>query len=984
MKYILISLSIFMSLSLAAQTPEEAKNYHEQGRELLSEGKILEGREATKKALDMRRKLFGEVNEDYITSLNNYALTFMMENEYAEAERLQEKVMELCGKLDKPHPNLGMYTVNMGRCYYLNGDEDGAVEAWEKAMPMVEKHGEMYEFILNNLGMIYTDRKDVVNANRIMGLMEEHNRLELAKECNEPGCMLERAQYYAVTGDNAAAKEWYGKAFDMPMDDDMKLKAYEEYAAYLTSLNDFVSSAEYYVSAANLLKRVKGIDETYANYTYMAAIRYYVGSQFDKSIPYFQKSLDYYAPIDSPIARDNEARCWTGMGNSYSAMCDYVKAKEYHGKAVAYYEQNDRENEEYPKSLERLASAEKFNKDYDSAIEHYKQAMDIFDVRNMVEEYSNAANALKLCYAYSGKEGDVQMDEAEARKAQNKKLDGIIQEELGYLEMTRTYLGQLAYAQSLGVIAGCYHMMEDYPNSVKYYNQYVGALRNAVRDEFRMQNPDERMLTWNEQLNGIQSLRELLVELPADMWTLFAELTAAIYDAELLSKGILLNSSIEFERVLLAQGNDELIRIYETTKRNDAEIEQLRISAATEADLEKLQKLMLQNQNLQLQIYKGCAEFADFTDYMSYTWEDVRNSLTDKDIAIEFLAVERDFFDRDNYMVALILTKDMANPLAIPVSNLEQANSLVDYPDLFKVEGNLIWGLFDKYLEGKERIFFAADHSYNRVGIEYIPYNGKPLSEQFEVYRLSSTKEICKPIRTVKLERAAVFGDINYNDNGSYSIQAQRSVDALRAVGGDMFGNLDNTRREVADIASNMKKVKAVEMFTDTVATKTAFLNLSDTKVNVIHVATHGTYNASAKASDAEFMDNSLLVFAGANLTLGTGESLVSAAEVAAMNLRYCDLAVLSACETGLGGLGTDGVFGLQRGFKNAGVRTLLMSLKKVHDSATADLMSLFYANLMRGQTKREALVNAQKKLRTSGYEEPEYWASFILLDALE
>ena len=126
-------------------------------------------------------------------------------------------------------------------------------------------------------------------------------------------------------------------------------------------------------------------------------------------------------------------------------------------------------------------------------------------------------------------------------------------------------------------------------------------------------------------------------------------------------------------------------------------------------------------------------------------------------------------------------------------------------------------------------------------------------------------------------------------------------------------------------------------------------------------------------------MQNSLLAFAGANLD---GNSLVTAADIATMNLRQCDLAVLSACETGLGKLGGDGVFGLQRGFKNAGVHTLLMSLKKVYDDSTADLMICFYQHLMNGASKREALVKAQRDIRDKGFSDPKYWATFILLDA--
>ena len=126
-------------------------------------------------------------------------------------------------------------------------------------------------------------------------------------------------------------------------------------------------------------------------------------------------------------------------------------------------------------------------------------------------------------------------------------------------------------------------------------------------------------------------------------------------------------------------------------------------------------------------------------------------------------------------------------------------------------------------------------------------------------------------------------------------------------------------------------------------------------------------------------MTRSILAFAGANLGDGTG--IITASDIAKMNFRHCNLAVLSACETALGQIGSDGVFGLQRGFKNAGVHTLLMSLRKVSDAATTELMIQFYRSLLSGQTPNQALRTAQQYLRKNGYDKPEYWASFIVLD---
>jgi CHAT domain-containing protein len=97
------------------------------------------------------------------------------------------------------------------------------------------------------------------------------------------------------------------------------------------------------------------------------------------------------------------------------------------------------------------------------------------------------------------------------------------------------------------------------------------------------------------------------------------------------------------------------------------------------------------------------------------------------------------------------------------------------------------------------------------------------------------------------------------------------------------------------------------------------------------------------------------------------------------------DMIVMSACESGLGETSGEGVFGLQRGFKLAGANTLLMSLWKVDDTATKLLMTEFYKNYLSGKSKQESLKLAQQSLRRSPkYSGPEYWAAFILLDALK
>lgn len=358
----IIFVMLMLSCPVFAQTAEEAQALHDKGRECFNAGKMAEGREYTLKAMEMRKKLFGEVNEDYITSLNNYALSFSMDDNLTKAINLQEKVLLLCDKLPKPHKSIGLYTMNMGRFYYLKEDKDNAVKYWEKALPLVEKHGELYEKLLEWLGMIYIDRNDVENQARIMALTEEHNQHEMSLPCDEPGCMTERAEYCYITGDKAKAKEYYLKALGMRMTIEQKLKTYESYAKFLTDEKDWYTSAEYYYMAAEAKKQIEGETEGYIQLIYNAAVRMYLGNQYEKSLDYYNMVVAFYEKTDSKAARKNIAQCHKGMGNVQSAMKDFAHAKEEFTKAMNYYYTEHPQSEEHAAIVERLAAAEKFNK----------------------------------------------------------------------------------------------------------------------------------------------------------------------------------------------------------------------------------------------------------------------------------------------------------------------------------------------------------------------------------------------------------------------------------------------------------------------------------------------------------------------------------------------------------------------------------------------------------------------------------------------
>jgi CHAT domain-containing protein len=215
---------------------------------------------------------------------------------------------------------------------------------------------------------------------------------------------------------------------------------------------------------------------------------------------------------------------------------------------------------------------------------------------------------------------------------------------------------------------------------------------------------------------------------------------------------------------------------------------------------------------------------------------------------------------------------------------------------------------------------------------------------------------------------------------------------------------LPGSRQEAASIK---RLLPQAELFLGADATKQRLLQLSTP--GILHLATHGFFleDASqpsdsravghfgalgedpAEARPSDPLLRSGLVFAGASATSPSGSTstqaapesaLVTALELAGLDLWGTQLVVLSACDTGRGDVKLgQGVYGLRRAFLVAGAETVVMSLWKVNDVATRELMEAYYSRLLAGQGRARALQEAMRQLRRTR-PHPHYWAPFIAM----
>lgn len=148
--------------------------------------------------------------------------------------------------------------------------------------------------------------------------------------------------------------------------------------------------------------------------------------------------------------------------------------------------------------------------------------------------------------------------------------------------------------------------------------------------------------------------------------------------------------------------------------------------------------------------------------------------------------------------------------------------------------------------------------------------------------------------------------------------------------------------------------------------TEESFLRLHGRAPRLLHIATHGFYYTPLEAAKVDYLkgyDDAMLlsglVFSGCNhawlgkpLPGGVLSGILQAEDIARMDLRGTEMVVLSACQTGQGRATAEGLYGLQRAFKKAGVGTIVMSLWAVKDRATQDFMTAFYEHLLKTAPK--------------------------------
>jgi CHAT domain-containing protein len=511
-------------------------------------------------------------------------------------------------------------------------------------------------------------------------------------------------------------------------------------------------------------------------------------------------------------------------------------------------------------------------------------------------------------------------------------------------------------------------------------------------------------------------------------------LSGTIYNNALLFKNAMLEKAVSLEK-WTSTASPATLEIY--YKWKNCHVELAENYAKPLKKRENIAKLEAQSADLEKILVRNQAAFTQ--PLQSAHWQEVQSKLQPTEAAIEFIRYVHDPIAQPFYS-ALVLLPDGLPPHLVPLCTADTLEgilrkmvgarpvflqNLYAAPNIERKKASLyelIWQPILPILENVKTVYFAPTGSLHRVNFDAIAINtSQTLKDNYELISLNSTRDLIhKNLQTnyKTVQTAAVFGGIKYEMDST----ALRLANAGKSILFDEKKNLQPT--DFQDIAARGGYWKYLEgaakesteihaMLQKSNIHSTLFQGMDASEENlisigkngqspmVLHLATHGFFfpddintktNENQEGIAFKSAENPMmrvgLLFSGANYAWKTGQSIagakdgiLTAYEVSLMDLSNTALVVLSACETGLGEIeSNEGVFGLQRAFKLAGAKYVLMSLWSVPDDKTHEMMAIFYQfYLEKGMTIPDAFRATQEILRKK-YPNPYLWAGFVLV----
>jgi CHAT domain-containing protein len=516
--------------------------------------------------------------------------------------------------------------------------------------------------------------------------------------------------------------------------------------------------------------------------------------------------------------------------------------------------------------------------------------------------------------------------------------------------------------------------------SIDFVNQYFPPMSEAEKTKY-----------WDVLSPRFQRFYNFAIEASADNPAVIGDL----YDYQIATKALLLSSTNKVKQAIFSSKNQALIKDYVAWL--DQKETLARLYAYSKEEL-KIQEVNLDSMEraantMERKLSSQSAAFSAGYSTQKIDYKQIQKLLNDTEAVVEIIHVRKfdQILTKESKYAALILTKGSDMPKLVLMENGEQLDTR--YSKFYRnaiqqrIEDEYsydqYWATIEPALAGKKVIYISPDGTYNQLNLNTLKKPGADyVINRYDLVIIGNSKDMialkAKKAKVLK-KNATLLGFPDYGP-------------------GDIVV-LPGTKIELDGVSKVLKASGyQVKQFMQKTATET---NLKSIKgPTLMHIATHGYFLKDVENTGSAFgislenaNDNPLLrsglMLAGAGTTASgkrmpnlesNDNGILTAYEAMNLNLEGTDLIILSACETGLGDIKAgEGVYGLQRAFLVAGADALIMSLWKVDDAATQQLMQSFYSNWIKLGNKQKAFKQAQLQLMAK-YKEPYYWGAFVMM----
>lgn len=779
-----------------------------------------------------------------------------------------------------------------------------------------------------------------------------------------------------------------------------KMYMHYELAATYRIMGGYNQAISWYLK---IVEHYEQLEDFHAQ-VYLAAINrlgviYQEVGDYEKAEYYLIKSNQLYKERvgekhrDYLINANSLAILYQKQGKYKQALDVLIKLKPNLQKAIELTDiKLQTDSIHYYRCLYDIASNPEYQKHHDDVLERLSETIKFFELRNSEVDY--ATNLRSIGYYYATKKN--------------------------YKEARLYYENALAITDTL------------YASSQKFNRIWQLEMAQVEEQLGDITNSSKRLATANEQTNTyirnlFSSFSEREQQFMSQKEIIFfdqlksyhyrhQQFNAEIFNNELFLKGLLLRNNQALVRQLSNSNEETILASYEKWLYLKKLIAS-QLTLPVDKTLPNLEALQQEAEALEGKLARKSALFSK--QQTLPTWTAIQDQLKEGEAAIQITNFRyyEPFRRTDSiFYIAQIIQPDVSTPISVFLCEEKQIKKQLGYKvttskteEFYASRGivpknksqkglQMIWKQLLPYLSNTHTLYMSNSGIFNELNIGAIPIEKDQLAiDRFQIHQYLNLNKILKNEHLINYNNNYLLvGGVDYN-----SIATSQKHLSNTNKGWDY---LQGTQEEVRAIHKIVKKKDAEVLLLEQQFATEDSLKVILTKSpspKCIHIATHGfffpkviqdssIYESRLPYAIAEDpMIRSGLVLANANYSwLGQSimpnheDGILTAKEVINLQLGQTELVVLSACQTGLGDVqGNEGVYGLQRAFKQAGVRYLILSLWEVPDSETAQFMETFYYHYLEEQLPIRTAFNATQQAMRIHYENPYQWAAFVLVE---